>query len=99
MCEVLGGVDLTLRTPLQLPVLNPLVSASRLVEIINRDKIEYFHQISSLPCENGCQGTGSVTEHSTGASDFQSGGKSSLDIVVKLYIQIYFFISSMLNLF
>ena len=45
MCEVLGGIDLALCTPLQLPVLDPLVSAARLVGI--EIKIEYFHQISS----------------------------------------------------
>ena len=33
VCEVLGGVDLALCTPLQFPVLDPLVSAARLVEI------------------------------------------------------------------
>ena len=42
MCEVLGGVDLALCTPLQLPVLDPLVSAARLVEIIIEVKLNIF---------------------------------------------------------
>ena len=79
VCEVFGGLDLTLCAPLKLPVLNLLVSSARLSKKIIKSQI--FSQKTIIPCENGCPGTGSATVRSTVASDFQSEGKSSLDLL------------------
>ena len=49
----------------------------------NYNKNKHSQQwVLSLPCENGCPRTGSVTERSTEASDFQSGGKSSFRFIL-----------------